>query len=125
MTDKLLLDSNIIIYLQKGELTLDDIPDKYQQFCVSVINYLEVVGFPFESEEEKNAIENFFVGIEIIQLDGEIINKTIELKQQRKRKLLDTIIASTAIVQNVTLATRNTEDFENIPDLKIFNPFDK
>jgi len=124
MTDKILLDSNIIIYLQKAELSIDDIPANFEKFCVSVINYIEVMGFGFESEQEKNDFEAFFSNIEIIQLNQNIINKTIELKQQKKRKLLDTIIAATALVNNITIATRNVDDFKDIIGLKIYNPFE-
>ncbi len=125
MTDKILLDSNIIIYLQKKQLTLDKFPDIFQRFCVSVINYIEVMGFQFASEEEKSDYESFFESIEIIPLNENIVKKTIELKQLKKRKLLDTIIASTCITENITIATRNVEDFKDIEHLKIFNPFDK
>jgi len=124
MTDKILLDSNIIIYLQKKQLTLDKFPDIFQRFCVSVINYIEVMGFQFASEEEKSDYESFFESIEIIPLNENIVKKTIELKQLKKRKLLDTIIASTCITENITIATRNVEDFKDIEHLKIFNPFE-
>jgi len=91
MTDKILLDSNIIIYLQKGEISLNDIPSNFDKFCVSVINYIEVMGFHFHNEQEKIDYENFFNKIEIIQLNQKIITKTVELKQQKKRKLIDFI----------------------------------
>ena len=123
MTDKLLLDSNIIIYLQKNILSLDDIPRQYTSFCVSAINYMEVMGYVFGDEQEKQAYEAFFTSIEILPIDENVIQQTIKLKQQSKRKLLDTIIASTAIVHDCTLATRNVADFKNLP-VTLFNPFD-
>ncbi len=125
MTDKILLNSNIIIYLQQKKLQLEDIPEQYTQFCASIINYMEVMGFPFESEQEKLDYDNFFKNIELIEITPEIVEKTVELKQLKKRKLFDTIIAATALVNDITLCTRNTDDFENIDKLKLFNPFNK
>jgi len=55
---------------------------------------------------------------------NEIVNKTIELRRKHKKKLPDIIIASTAIVHNLTLATRNIADFKNIENLLIWNPWD-
>lgn len=35
----------------------------------------------------------------------------------------DSLIAATALAHDLTLVTRNTSDFENIPNLRIVNPF--
>ncbi len=40
----------------------------------------------------------------------------------RSRSVEDTLIAATAIVHNLTLVTRNTRDFDDLP-LKLFNPW--
>jgi predicted nucleic acid-binding protein len=53
-----------------------------------------------------------------------MLSKTIELRRKYKRKLPDIIIAATAIVHNLTIATRNVADFQNIDNLSVWNPWD-
>ena len=48
---------------------------------------------------------------------------TAELRKKHRIKLPDAIIAATAIAYSLTLVTRNTDDFRNIPDLNIIDPF--
>jgi predicted nucleic acid-binding protein len=57
------------------------------------------------------------------ELTQEIVAETIELRKIRKIKLPDAIIAATAIVDNLTLISGNTKDFESIQGVKLFNPF--
>ena len=45
-------------------------------------------------------------------------------KPGHKIKTPDAIIASTAIVNGLTLITRNTKDFKNIEGLKIIDPYE-
>ena len=37
-------------------------------------------------------------------------------------KLPDAIIAATALVHGLTLWTHNTDDFKDVPQLKLFDP---
>lgn len=53
-----------------------------------------------------------------------VIHKATILRQQKKMSLGDAIIASTAIVHNKILVTRNIKDFSWIEDLKLHNPID-
>lgn len=47
----------------------------------------------------------------------------IHAKSSRSLPVLDSLIASTAIVNNLTLVTRNTKDFSDYPGLELVNPF--
>jgi predicted nucleic acid-binding protein len=40
-----------------------------------------------------------------------------------QHKDIDTVLAATCLVNDCTLVTRNTKDFERVYDLKILNPF--
>lgn len=57
-------------------------------------------------------------------LDTNVVNKTIELRRKYKKKLPDTIIAATAIVNGLTIATRNVSDFNGIDNLSVWNSWD-
>jgi predicted nucleic acid-binding protein len=84
---------------------------------------MEALGYPFENPTEKSIIEQLCSHIEIINLNQDIIDKVIEIKQKNRIKLPDAIILSTAINLDLDLVTANTGDFMNIePALKIINP---
>jgi predicted nucleic acid-binding protein len=128
MGQKYLIDSNIIIgYLtkqlpQKGlEFVRNAINDS---FLISVIVKIEVLGFKNDDNELDKLLIDFISNAIIISIDDEIVNATIDLKKSRRIKLPDAIIATTALVSNYTLLTRNTTDFKNIPGLNLINPWD-
>ena len=68
-------------------------------------------------------LTNFIDDSLVIELEQAVKNKTADIRKQYKIKLPDAIIAATALVNNLTLLTRNTKDFENINGLKIINPW--
>ena len=57
-------------------------------------------------------------------MDEDIIEEAVRLRQRRNMSLGDALIAATALVENLTLVTRNVDDFKHIPGLKLINPFD-
>ena len=120
---KVLLDSNIVIYLgsEKAEIIEKFLLDK--ELHISVITKVETLGYHKISEKEKKFMNLIFNKIEIIPLEEEIIATAIKLKQQRKTSLGDSFIAATALVHKLTLVSNNIADFENIKGLKIINPF--
>lgn len=58
----------------------------------------------------------------IHELDKEVIDDAIRLRQARKMRLGDSIIAATALCRGLRLATNNTEDSTGIAGLELFNP---
>lgn len=59
-----------------------------------------------------------------LDIDDTVIQQAISMKQMKKMSLGDALIAGTSIVHQIPLYTRNVEDFKNIPDLQVSNPFD-
>jgi hypothetical protein len=49
----------------------------------------------------------------------------MQLRQQHKMSLGDSLIAATALIHDLILATRNIDDFNWINDLKLVNPIDE
>ena len=76
------------------------------------------------SEDEYLVLQNFCNDALVLELNDEIISKTIEIRIQHKLKTPDAIIAATALVYNMVLVTRNTSDFVKVPGLTIINPFE-
>jgi predicted nucleic acid-binding protein len=61
----------------------------------------------------------------VIELEQPIKLKTADIRKNHKIKLPDAIIASTALVYDFILITRNTKDFKDIEGLELINPFDQ
>jgi predicted nucleic acid-binding protein len=63
-----------------------------------------------------------FVNIStLLDVSPEVVDKTIELRRQYKIKLPDAIIAATALVYNLTLVSRNFDDFKRIAGLTVLD----
>ena len=116
-----LFDSNILIYLSKKELQFKNF-DKFDKLFISVISYMEVLGFKFRSNEEENFVKELTDLFEVQFIDQNIADKVIEIRKQNRIKLPDAIIDATAAADNLCLVTKNIEDFKNI-DISLLNPF--
>lgn len=119
----MVIDSNIIIYAVKPE-------NKNLRFFLSdnfiicsQISILETLGYHLLSEEDKKYLEDFFQDIYAVKIDEPIIKIATELKQKNKMSVSDSIIAATALYYNFPLVTNDEEDFKNIDELQIINPF--
>ncbi len=118
-----LLDSNIIIYaaLPENKFLLDFM--ERNNCYVSIITKIEVLGYHLLTNKEKALFEIFFSTIDILQISEAVAKTAINLKQTNKLTLGDSLIAATAIENNLKLITRNDKDFDKIKHLKLHNPF--
>jgi len=124
MGAKYLIDTNAVINFSENKL-----PSKAKTFIASIIddepvfsiiNKIELLGF---SAVPDLIVELLDSGI-VIELSEQVANKTIELRKSHRLKLPDAIIAATAIEYDITLVTRNIDDFKKVKNLKIQNPWD-
>ena len=118
-----LLDSNIIIYISRGELDFLRVTSDYNDIYISIITYMEVLGFKFNDEIEKQKVVDVLENFEIIWLNNNIVEEVIIIRQKVKISLPDAIIAASAKIFKSDLFTRNINDFKNISGLNIINPF--
>jgi len=123
MGKRYLIDSNILIEFV-GKLlpeatvaSLSTIIDT--DFNISFINKIEVLGHHSADE----GWINFVNQASIIIADDDIIEKTIQIRKKHKIKIPDALVAATAVVNDLILLTRNTQDFKGIEDLEIENPW--
>ena len=83
---------------------------------------MELLGWANATTEQTQVLQQFINVSTVFSLEEPVIVKAIELRKKYKTKLPDAIIAATAIVYQLTLITRNTNDFKNITDLKTIDP---
>lgn len=120
----MLLDSNIIIYAAQPENEfLREFISQNSPY-VSALSYLEVLGYHKLTDTDKICFEEFFDSAQILSISQSVINQAVKLKQIRKISLGDSVIAGTALIYDLTVVTRNIDDFSWINNLKLLNPFD-
>lgn len=100
--------------------------------AISIITYMEVFQGVLRSpnsEEAQTKLRAFLDTVPVLPLSPAVAERCARLREtlrkQRKRinmRALDLIIAATAIEYNLTLVTRNTEDYADIPDLQLSRP---
>jgi len=120
------IDTNILIYHLVGVLTdqaeviLADALESGSY--ISIITRIELLGWRKHSPDSLIAAETLLQSITEIPLHEEIARLCISLRQHYPIKLPDAIIAATARYTKVPLMTRNTTDFERVPELKMVDP---
>ena len=122
----ILLDTNIVIYLHGAPLETD-VADKLRNSILDTCNIViaEVLGYGFIDSEDAKYFENLFATMNNHIFNEEVTKKVIELRQSTTIKLPDAIIAATALVNDLVLWTHNTDDFQSIPKLKLFDPISR
>ena len=118
----MLLDSNIIIYAAKPEHASLRHFIAINAPAVSAVSYVEVLGYHLLSELERSYFELFFQTAQMLQVNTNVLNQAVKLRQLRKMSLGDSLIAATALTSHRTLLTRNTDDFKWITGLKLLDP---
>lgn len=93
-------------------------------FYISIINKIELLGFAGITPDEERKFQDIIDAATLLNLTDDVVNKTIELRKANKIKLPDAIIAATALINNLTLISRNTADFKNIEGLVVVNPWE-
>ncbi len=124
--NKVILDTNVIIFVSKQLLNIEKFITSYDTFYVSIITYMEVYSYEFSNSKEKSLIDELFDNIEVIDINKAIANSAIEIRknQKKKIKLPDAIILATAKHLNIPLLTDDWDDFLNIDESIIISNID-
>jgi predicted nucleic acid-binding protein len=92
--------------------------------AISVITQIELFASANIPTQENLNMEGFVSICTVYNnINADIVNQTIAIRQQHKTKLPDAIIAATALVYDLVLITRNISDFKNIVGLEVIDPF--
>jgi len=126
-TTQYLIDTNAAIdYLGEvmpinGLTFMDEIINT--NYSISVISRIELYAFSKLNPKDKATLDVFTNQAALLNINEDIIEKTIELRQTYKTKLPDAIIAATALSYGLTLVTHNQKDFKNIMELQLVDPY--
>lgn len=114
--NKAILDSNLLIFLSKNLIDRQKLYSKYDEFCVSIITYMEVYAFNFSNETEKDSLNQTFANLEIIEINREIADQAIIYRKNKSKKikLPDAIILASAKYAGADLLSDDWDDFQNI-----------
>lgn len=116
---KLLLDSNIILYLLNGDKTLADFLNEKELF-ISIITEMELLSFSEISSKQQKQIQNFIDECKVVNVESEIKSVTIQLRKKFKTKLPDSIIAATSLYLNIPLITADN-GFKKFGDIQLIH----
>lgn len=125
-----LWDTNSVIYYLQQQF-----PPSAEKFIdtlianshpsILAITEIELLFWKAATEKDLIILLNFIQDAVVFELDRSIKLKAAALRKLNRLKLPDAIIAVAALVFNLTLLTRNIQDFEHVPDLKITNPWNQ
>jgi len=120
----MLIDTNIVIYACRPEY------DALRRFIaehapsVSIVTKVEALGYHRLSGRETEVLTSFFDASHVRMISTGIADQAIGLRQQKRLSLGDSLIAGTALVNDLTLVTANTQDFSWISGLDVLNPLE-
>jgi predicted nucleic acid-binding protein len=117
-----LIDSNIIVYSYLPQYEyLRDLFVKDSVY-VSEISKLEVLGYHKLTANEEIYFKDIFSLIPIIFPSQQVFDAAIDIRKSYNLKLGDSLIAATALVHDLSIYTRNLNDFEKAVVTNCINP---
>jgi predicted nucleic acid-binding protein len=118
----MLLDTNIIIELFKGNAAILKSLENKEELFISSVTVMELY-FGALNKKELSKIKEALKAFKILHFNELISLKATELVEVYSKShglmIPDAIIAATAIVNSTPLATLNLKDFRYIKELKL------
>ncbi|MEO7312709.1 MAG: type II toxin-antitoxin system VapC family toxin [Chitinophagaceae bacterium] len=118
-----LIDSNVVINVLNNLL-----PPNGKAFVaalppiISEVTRMELLGWPNATPAQLAPVQAFMQKATLLPINEAIILQVIAVRQSKKIKQGDAIIAATALVYDYTIVTSNVGDFKSIPGLIIIDP---
>jgi len=106
--NKFLLDTNAILYMLGGDITLSEFLFE-KQLYISIITEMELLSYKNITIKEKKIIITFLKELIVININDDIKANTIELKKKFHLKLPDCIIAGTSSWLKIPLVTSDKQ----------------
>jgi predicted nucleic acid-binding protein len=114
---EILVDTNIILYLLRGNDTLQDMLQG-KTIYISFITELELIGFKQVTTEEEQQIHALLNECVILPLTTETKKTYVSLRRNYQLKLADALIAATAISAGIPLITADKQ-FRTVSEINL------
>jgi len=99
--------------------------------AISMVSYMEIyegIDRSATPHEDERVFRAFLEGVEILPFNRTVARRAARIRAQLRpqhpsilrRRALDVLITATALVYDLTLVTRNTDDDRVIPALKLY-----
>jgi len=119
--DGYLIDTDILIDVSKGNKNAFLFLSSLENASVSIINSMELI-VGARNNAEKNEIEKFLSQYNFIYINERVCSLAYNLLKKfsltHGLTIPDSLIAATAISNNLNLVTKNEKHFKNIENLK-------
>ena len=129
-----LVDSDVLIDLLADRPATLELLTRLapEGLAMSLITYLEVYEGTLRTPQPQEAqarLRTLLMEIPVLPLSLSLAERCAHLRDRLRRagkrvrsRAFDVLVAATALEHNLTLVTRNTEDYEDIPELKLYTP---
>lgn len=97
---------------------------------ISIVTYMEAYQSVLRAPDEGRAqgeLERFLADIPVLPFSTAVARRCASLREQLRKtgkrvrpRALDLLIAATALEYDLTLVTRNLDDYDDIPDLRLY-----
>ncbi|MFA4845043.1 MAG: PIN domain-containing protein [Patescibacteria group bacterium] len=119
------LDTNIVILYLEKETKITDWVDrclaKNEQFAISSMTVVELLGYQEISIEEIFRIERWLHGVLVIDVDINIAREAARLRRGKQLTTTDAVIVATAAALNASLVTRDAR-LSKVRGIKVIRP---
>ena len=130
MTERLLLDTTVFIDLSRGNDDAADFVDaaiaSQSELFISVISAMELI-WGCRDKAEVKKIQKLIADFQLLQLSPLVSTQAYELmlaySKSHHLAIPDALIAATALVSELELATDNERHFRMITDLAVRRPY--
>ena len=122
-----LLDTSVAVHLREGEAWATTLLRELDQDAfLSAITRVELEGGiharPELTERHRAAVRAMLTSLPVLDFDFEMAETSgaiLETTGFSRRKIVDRMIAATALVEGLTLITTNGDDFRDVPGLEM------
>jgi len=98
------LDTNMVIYAQKGALA-EALP--HGHYAVSVITEIELLSFRDLTTEQEQALLELLADVAVVGIDEHVKRQAVELRRRFRLRLPDAIIVAIALLLDAVLLTND------------------
>ena len=130
-----LLDTNVVSELRRPRPDptvvqwVRSVPYRHLHLCAVTVGEIQAgielkrSSDPVKAQELEDWLELVITGYDVLPIDASAFRERARLMHRQPRKLIeDALVAAVAVVNELTVATRNVRDFRQL-NVPVVNPF--